>query len=338
MAVFTLQEGRDDKSSEALGCKCHVVHPDNGWTLHSLPSLLRCLDDGLPVRQHKRVARTPLYAASNDHRDRVLLERHRRMAVSTQTERLKLVLLSRVAHTFRSLECMRHVGDVESRHAPAEAILRRQLPSFFNEEHPAGRDRARLFDSEKFGVAHAPHSVIAYMPEYGTHAPPAGQPPLVGGGTSWIGPVTMDPAVAFPGAIPIAPGVYIGPSGELVVVWTTASGGRGALPAVIAGGLSGAMVALLPKGYYFNPVDQALNRYHPGGWSFRQVWGTVCSSHAIVNETTGQVSSHVDTVNPVPAWPLLLGPAGVAVWGIITVPAHQVADIGGLLPASQVCQ
>jgi hypothetical protein len=41
---------------------------------------------------------------------------------------------SRVAHTFRSLECMRQVSDVESRHAPAEALLRREPPSFFNEE------------------------------------------------------------------------------------------------------------------------------------------------------------------------------------------------------------
>src|SRR5690348_5497362 len=55
-----------------------------------------------------------------------------------------------VAHTFRSLECMRHICDVEWRDAAAEALLRREPCSLFNPQHPAGRDRVRLFDSEKF--------------------------------------------------------------------------------------------------------------------------------------------------------------------------------------------
>src|SRR5487761_478318 len=92
-AASTLQEARDDRSSEAHGSKCRVVHPDDGWTVHSLSSVLRCLDDGLSVRQHKRVAHAPLFTAGNNHRYRVLLEWHSRMAVSTQTQRLKLVLL-----------------------------------------------------------------------------------------------------------------------------------------------------------------------------------------------------------------------------------------------------
>jgi RHS repeat-associated protein len=41
----------------------------------------------------------------------------------------------RVAHTFRILECMRRVGDVEWRDATAEALLRREPSSLFNPQH-----------------------------------------------------------------------------------------------------------------------------------------------------------------------------------------------------------
>jgi len=41
-------------------------------------------------------------------------------------------------------------AEVESLHASAAAFLRPQSSSLRDHQHPAGRDRARLFDSERF--------------------------------------------------------------------------------------------------------------------------------------------------------------------------------------------
>jgi hypothetical protein len=41
-------------------------------------------------------------------------------------------------------------GELESSHASAAAFLRRQSSSLRDDQHPAGRDRAHLFDSERF--------------------------------------------------------------------------------------------------------------------------------------------------------------------------------------------
>jgi len=40
-------------------------------------------------------------------------------------------------------------GEIESFHAPSAAFLRPQSSSLRDDQHPAGRDRARLFDSER---------------------------------------------------------------------------------------------------------------------------------------------------------------------------------------------
>jgi hypothetical protein len=97
-------------------------------------------------------------------------------------------------------------------------------------------------------------------------------------------------------------------------------------------------VTLLPLGYYFNPLDQALNPYHPGQWNFRQMFHTFCSTHVTVNKITGAVSSHVDTINPVPlSPPLLVGPGGAVVWPATTF-AHWLLDMKGLYPSSAACQ
>jgi len=117
---------------------------------------------------------------------------------------------------------------------------------------------------------------------------------------------------------------------EVWLSWTEQTG-------TIPGGLFGAIVALLPRGYYFNPIDQAVNTHHSGQWSFRQIFHTVCSSHVTVDKTTGKPSEHVDTVNPVPAWPLLVGPGGaLAVWPGATI-AHWLLDVRGLFPSSEAC-
>ena len=92
------------------------------------------------------------------------------------------------------------------------------------------------------------------------------------------------------------------------------------------------------RGFYFNPIDQAVNPYHPGGWSFRHVFRTVCSPHLTVNRKTREERIHTDTINPVPLWPVLFGPGGaVAVWGG-TFTGHLLLDMGGLYPASEACR
>jgi hypothetical protein len=97
------------------------------------------------------------------------------------------------------------------------------------------------------------------------------------------------------------------------------------------------MASLLPRGYYFNPIDQGLNPYHSGQWTFRQIFNTVCSTHVTVSQATGQVSTHIDTVNPVPGWALLVAPAATpAIW-TVTFGLHAALDMGKLLPASVAC-
>ena len=41
-------------------------------------------------------------------------------------------------------------AEAESFHASAASFLRRQSSSLRDHQHPAGRDRTRLFDSERF--------------------------------------------------------------------------------------------------------------------------------------------------------------------------------------------
>ncbi len=90
-------------------------------------------------------------------------------------------------------------------------------------------------------------------------------------------------------------------------------------------------------GYYWNPIDQAVNPFHEGEWSFREVFGTVCSSHATVNKATGEIAgTHLDTVNPVPGW-MLLVPAVAPLWGA-TFTAHLGLDVAGIYPASEACR
>jgi hypothetical protein len=81
--AFTLQEALDAAFENHVG-ESSVIHTDDGRTLHSLSSVVRYLDDGLPIRQHKRVAHTPLYTTRDDHRDRTDLEHYSRMAVPAQ--------------------------------------------------------------------------------------------------------------------------------------------------------------------------------------------------------------------------------------------------------------
>lgn len=115
--------------------------------------------------------------------------------------------------------------------------------------------------------------------------------------------------------------------------WWTAS-----IPPAIGGGLAGAIVALLPKGYYWNPGDQLINTHHPGTWTFRNDTSIVCSSHVLVEKATGVVQPpHVDTVNPVPLSPVLLGPAGISLWWPNSILAHWLADVKGYLPSSVAC-
>jgi RHS repeat-associated protein len=189
-----------------------------------------------------------------------------------------------------------------------------------------------------------PDPVLCFPPLPG--GPPTGGGP--GGGApsgppvppfdwSFTSPLQVDTITSIWASVAaLPPGVYIGPWGEIIVVRGTGkapgSGGN-TLPAIIAGGLGGAIVALLPHGYYFNPIDQAVNPYHSGQWNFRQMFNTLCSTHVTVDQTTGEVSSHVDTVNPVPLTSLLAGPAGTVVWPGM----HWLLDVRGLYPSSGVC-
>ena len=102
--------------------------------------------------------------------------------------------------------------------------------------------------------------------------------------------------------------------------------------------LFGSMASLLPRGYYFNPIDQAVNPYHAGQWTFRQIFQTFCSTHVTVDKTTGQeMPPHVDTVNPVPGWPLLLGPGGAAAVWPTTFVLHAALDMAEFYPSSLAC-
>jgi RHS repeat-associated protein len=168
-------------------------------------------------------------------------------------------------------------------------------------------------------------------------------PPGMGGGGGGGGSGTSIPGL--PGGS--AAGNSDFPNGSIVCsvvggvyTCTIASSGSGngapSLPSVIAGGLAGAIWALLPKGYYWNPIDQATNPYHSGQWSLRQVFQSVCSTHVTVNQATGQVTSHVDTINPVPGWAILVPALAPTVWGIHFA-GHALFDMGGLYPASEAC-
>lgn len=46
---------------------------------------------------------------------------------------------------------------------------------------------------------------------------------------------------------------------------------------------------------------------------------------------------HVDTVNPVPLWPVLVPVFAPQIWGV-TFTAHYVADVKGLYPSAEACQ
>jgi len=95
---------------------------------------------------------------------------------------------------------------------------------------------------------------------------------------------------------------------------------------------------LIRSGHYHNPLDAPpLNPYHEGEMSFREMFGTVCSTHITINFQTGGVTSHKDTVNPLPAWPLLFGPVAFGLYTYTTA-AHAVADVAGAVPASMVCK
>ena len=91
------------------------------------------------------------------------------------------------------------------------------------------------------------------------------------------------------------------------------------------------------SGHYWNPIDQAVNREHPGEWTFRAKWTTVCSDHMTVSMTTGKESHHVDTVNPLPLWPVLFGPPGTSLVWFSTFIGHATADVAGLLPSNVAC-
>jgi hypothetical protein len=89
---------------------------------------------------------------------------------------------------------------------------------------------------------------------------------------------------------------------------------------------------MLKKGFYWNPLDQFINDYFTklhSGWTFRQIAGTVCSTHVIVNPTTGQEDpnqTHKDAVNPVPlvTW---VPPFSSAAW-TSTIAGHTIFDVG----------
>jgi RHS repeat-associated protein len=118
----------------------------------------------------------------------------------------------------------------------------------------------------------------------------------------------------------------------------TVTPGGGELPTIIAGGLVGAVIALLPKGYYWNPIDQAVNTHHPGEWTFRNDFQTLCSTHVTVVKATGEVKSHVDTINPVPGYPLLFAPPlAFSVWTANSI-AHWVLDVKNVYPGVMACQ
>jgi RHS repeat-associated protein len=94
----------------------------------------------------------------------------------------------------------------------------------------------------------------------------------------------------------------------------------------------------LKKGFYFNPIDQVVNRHHKGEWTFREVFGTVCSEHRTVNMVTGKESAHRDTVNPVPGYPALFAaPLTFSIWTVNSV-SHYVLDVKGLYPGETACK
>ncbi len=123
---------------------------------------------------------------------------------------------------------------------------------------------------------------------------------------------------------------------EIDITVILGNSGSSALPKIIAGGLAGALLTLVPKGYYWNPIDQATNPYHSGQWSFRQILGSACSTQVTVSKATGQVTSHVDTVNPVPGWALLVPTLAPTIWAVHFA-GHAIFDMGGLFPASEAC-
>ena len=137
--------------------------------------------------------------------------------------------------------------------------------------------------------------------------------------------------MVFPQSIP--GGIYIGPW----IIFVESNGRVSTVNGkVLVAGVGAAVLAglqLLKHGYYLNPLDQATNPYHPGQLNFRQVFRTICSTHLTVNEATGTVSSHTDTVNSVPL-PVGIGPLA---WPL-TFGGHAVGDLAGIVPASQVCQ
>jgi len=90
------------------------------------------------------------------------------------------------------------------------------------------------------------------------------------------------------------------------------------------------------KGFYYNPIDQALNPFHGGEWSFRQIFRNTCSTHLTVNKETGKETTHTDTINPVPGYAALIPPATLSIWGA-NATLHYIWDVRGFYPSSDAC-
>jgi hypothetical protein len=66
----------------------------------------------------------------------------------------------------------------------------------------------------------------------------------------------------------------------------------------------------------YNPMEQGKDNYRD--------LNTFCSTHVTVDQTTGQVQSHVDLVNPEP---LPTGPVSPVVWPILHVVYDGFPDL-----------
>lgn len=72
------------KANDAQGSGVGDAHTAYTWgPTKRLPDVVRLMDDGLPVRKYKRMAKSVVCPTGDNRRDRVLMERSGRVAFPT---------------------------------------------------------------------------------------------------------------------------------------------------------------------------------------------------------------------------------------------------------------